>query len=284
VRLLHPLAKSVGVAALLAGVLGAAPASAAPVQLYSATTTGLTNMTHQNAYVWNLNGVNTTNGGNIGVLPGSTLTSAVLTFFNFANWTTAALDPYNVLWVDLFNSAATGRNGNNQVSSITDNTNGSTLGKTDVLDGFRYAVGTNVSALSAVNGTGVYLGSSTNTALAAGTPVTGYDPSGTADALGNNQPLTGGTGAFSTTAVTWTLTITDASVLATLANYISNGGDIALGLDSDCHFSDTSIQFQIFGNQPSGGGASAVPEPATLMLVGSGIAAAYRRRRKTIAA
>ena len=58
-RLLHPVAKSVGVAALLAGVLGAAPASAAPVQLYSATTTGLTNMTHQNAYVWNLNNVNT---------------------------------------------------------------------------------------------------------------------------------------------------------------------------------------------------------------------------------
>ena len=66
-----------------------------------------------------------------------------------------ALDPYNVLWVDLFNSAAAGRNGNSQVSSITDNTNGSTLGGSDVLDGFRYAGGTNVSALSAVNGTGV---------------------------------------------------------------------------------------------------------------------------------
>ena len=276
-RLLHPVAKSVGVAALLAGVLGAAPAWAAPVQLYSATTTGLTNMTHQNAYVWNLNNVNTQ------VQSGATLTSAVLTFFNFANWTTAALDPYNVLWVDLFNSAAAGRNGNNQVSSITDNTNGGTLGKTDVLDGFRYTGGTNVSALSAVNGTGVYLGSSTNTALAAGTPVNGYDPAGTADALGNNQPLTGGTGAFSTTAVTWTLTITDTGMLAALANYINQGGDIALGLDSDCHFSDTSIQFQIFGNQPTGGGAATVPEPATLMLVGSGIAAAYRRRRKAVA-
>ena len=112
----------------------------------------------------------------------------------------------------------------------------------------------------------------------------GYNPAGTADALGNNQPLTGGTGAFGTTPVTWTLTITDTGVLASLASYINNGGDIALGLDADCHFSDTSIQFQIFGNPPSGGGAAAVPEPATLMLVGSGIAAAYRRRRKTIAA
>ena len=74
-------------------------------------------------------------------------------------------DPYNVLWVDLFNSAAAGRNGNNQVTSIADNTNGGTLGKSDVLDGFRYTKGTNISALGAVNGTGVYLGSSTNTAL-----------------------------------------------------------------------------------------------------------------------
>ena len=57
----------------------------------------------------------------------------------------------------------------------------------------------------------------------------------------------GGTGAFSTTPVTWTLTITDTGVLASLENYINNGGDIALGLDADCHFSDTSIQFQILG-------------------------------------
>jgi hypothetical protein len=153
-----------------------------------------------------------------------------------------------------------------------------------VLDGFRYTGGTNISALGAVNGPGVYLGSSTNTALASGTPVTGYNPMGTADALGNNQPLTGGTGAFSTTPVTWTLTITDSSVLAALANYINQGGDIALGLDADCHFSDTSVQFQIFGNAPTGGSAAAVPEPTTLMLVGSGIAAAYRRRRKATAA
>ena len=59
-NLLRPITKPFAVAVLAAGVLGAAqPASAAPVQLYSATTTGLQDMTHQNAYTWQLNGVNT---------------------------------------------------------------------------------------------------------------------------------------------------------------------------------------------------------------------------------
>ena len=34
-----------------------------------------------------------------------TITSAVLTFFNFANWVSAASDPTNVLWVDLLDSS-----------------------------------------------------------------------------------------------------------------------------------------------------------------------------------
>ena len=274
-RLLTPTAKFLTAAAFLAGVFGAArPASAAPVQLYSATTTNLTNMTHQSAYTWQLNGVNTAVGT-------GTITSAVLTFFNFANWVSAASDPYNVLWVDLLDTST--HKGDGQIASAIDNTNGGTLGSADVLDGFRYSGGNNSSVIPSLVTAGTaktYLGSSTNTADAG---ITGYNPAGTADALGNNQPLTGGTGAFGTTPVTWTLTITDASVLANLANYINNGGDIAIGLDSDCHFSDTQIQFQIFGN-PGNAGAAAVPEPGTLLLVGSGIAAAYRRRRKQIAA
>jgi hypothetical protein len=71
-------------------------------------------------------------------------------------------------------------------------------------------------------------------------------------------------------------------VLTALANYIANGNDIALGLDSDCHFGDTSITFQIYGTPNVT--QAAVPEPGTMLLVGSGLFAAYRRRRRVVAA
>jgi hypothetical protein len=85
-------------------------------------------------------------------------------------------------------------------------------------------------------------------------------------------------GAFGTSPVTWTLTTTNSAVLTALANYIASGSDIAIGLDSDCHFGDTNITFQIYGN--ANVQQSAVPEPGTMLLVGSGLFAAYRRRRR----
>jgi hypothetical protein len=108
------------------------------VELYSATTTGLQNLTHQNAYTWQLNGVNTQVGN-------ATITSAVLTFFNFANWVSAAQDPTNILWVDLLDTST--HKGDGQIASAIDNTNGGTLGINDVLDGFRYSGGNNVSVI-----------------------------------------------------------------------------------------------------------------------------------------
>jgi hypothetical protein len=203
----------------------------------------------------------------------NTITSAVLTFNGFFNWTSAASDPANILWLDLLDTST--HTGNGTTWSATDDTNGGTLTINDILDGFRYSGGTNVSVVGTTPTTGlvgsttnhIYLGSSTNSYDSG---VQGYNPA--SGALGTNA------GAFGTTPTNWSLTVTDSTVLSALTAYIANGSNIAIGLDSDCHFGDTSIGLQIYGSPITT--QATVPEPGTMLLVGSGLFAAYRRRRR----
>ena len=79
---------------------------------------------------------------------------------------------------------------------------------------------------------------------------------------------------FTTTPTNFVYNFTAAQVQA-LMTYISNDGRFALGFDPDCHFFNDGIKFEIFTSNPA-----QTPEPATMVLLSTGLAGLYARRRR----
>ena len=286
----------VAVGALLVGMHGTASAA---TLTYVPNSIDLQDLDHHNVYTWVITGINTQ------IPTGQTVTGAYLFFDNIRNWDSSA----NRLFAHLLDTALTNPtyklSPGSQVSPGTAAfTPGSVLpsptpaswnggvqnayAAADDNSATPTSLIDNAAATAANQYTAPTIGGAIGQSvlIADGTANTALGTTATSASGARTEGwLTGALGdsshSFSTTAEDYTYNFTAAQIL-NLNSYIGNGGDIAIALDPDCHFFNDGVFLVL----TTGGGTTtqaAVPEPASLTLMGLGLAGMYAWRRKQAA-
>jgi hypothetical protein len=244
-----------GLATVAAAFLLSATGASAAILTYTPPDPDINDLDHFYAYTWKVSGIS---------LAGDNVSGATLKFKKIYNWD----DNANELFIHLLDTAKYSGLASFQ-DEVTD--------PSPLIDDFvNTRHHSNPSWLVAAGTADTFL-TSRSFATAGAAPndwTSGENSAASLEGWSWYQDGTAWHNGSYKNVYTYTYTFSSGELTA-LQSYITNGGNIAIGLDADCHFFNSGVTLTINTTTPP-----AIPEPGTLALLGSGLAYGYRRYRR----